>query len=177
MKTMWIGVALIAACGSGGDGNAKWIDAKLVSTTVDAKGVKVRVDIPQGLPENKESMVGPDWHVQPIGAAGPRITIRVRDKTFKSVEELARDVEPDAQRFDLVEITKQAQPDGKLTYVSSVKGNRHLDVTVWLPLDETRGIEGTCHWYAGPDSKETKTPDKPLLDWLAKVCDSIKPEA
>lgn len=168
---------VVCACGkTDGGGKQTWLDAKLVATTVDATGVKVHVDIPQGLPENKESIVGPDWMVKPVGSPGPRITIRQRNKTFNTADELARDVEPDATRSDLVEVTKQALADGRLLYVSTVKGNRHLDATVWIPLDETRGVEGTCHWYAGSDAKDSKTPDKPLLDWLTKICDSIKVE-
>lgn len=143
-------------------------------TVVDANGQKVSVDIPQGLPDNKESMVGPDWHVEPIGDPGPRITIQFRERAFKTPDELARDVEPDAKRSDLVEVSKQALDGGRLQYVSTVKGNRHLDASFWIPVDETHGIQATCHWYAGPHSKDSAKPDAELVAWLTKLCDSVR---
>jgi hypothetical protein len=165
----------VAGCGkSAGDSRSKWLEAKLVPTAVEAKGVKVHVDIPQGLPENKESLVGPDWHVE-LGEAGPRVTIQLRERAFKTPEELARDVEPDAKRADLVEVSKQALAGGRLQYVSAVKGNRHLDVAVWIPVDETHGLQASCHWYAGSSSKDMSSPDAQLIGWLTKICDSVQP--
>ncbi|HEX5061019.1 MAG TPA: hypothetical protein VFV99_16745 [Kofleriaceae bacterium] len=165
------------ACGKSGAGDvrSKWLAAKLVPTAAETKGVKLHVDIPEGLPENKESIVGPDWMVKPVGEAGPRIGISLREKTFKTPEDLAREVEPDAKRADLVEVSKLDQGGGRLQYVSAVKNNRHLDVTVWIPTDETHGLEASCHWYSGPDDKKsTDKPDAELIAWLTKICDSIK---
>ena len=164
------------ACGKsgGGDTKSKWLKAKLVPTAAEHKGVKLHIDIPDGLPVNKESLVGPDWMV-PFGEAGPRIHVSLREKTFKTPEELAREVEPDAKRSDLVEISKTDQGNGRLQYVSAVKSNRHLDVSVWIPTDDTHGLEASCHWYEGPDdSKRTDKPDAELIAWLTKICDSIK---
>jgi len=99
-KLAWAIVSICiagAACGkSGGDIRSKWLKAKLVPTTAEVKGVKFHVDLPEGLPENKESLVGPDWTV-PFGEAGPSVHVSLRDKAFKTPEELARDVEPDAK--------------------------------------------------------------------------------
>lgn len=167
-------LVLAAACGKsgGGDGPNKWLDAKLVPTTVEHKGVKINVDIPEGLPENKESLVGPSW--MKTMSAGPRINIGVTDKRFKTVDELARDVEPDEKRADLVEVKKEALPDGRLQYISAVKGGRHIDVALWIPIDDTRALDASCHWYAGPDAKDSATPDANMIAWLTKICDSVR---
>jgi len=163
------------ACGkSAGDSRSKWLAAKLVPTTVEAKGVKLHVDIPQGMPENKESIVGPDWRVA-FGDAGPRVSIRLLERAFKTPDDLARDVEPDAKRPDLVEVSKQTLAGGRFQYVSAVKDNRHLDVAVWIPIDDAHGLQASCHWYAGSESKRAASPDADLIAWLTKICDSIRP--
>lgn len=179
---MWALMAICiagTACGKsgGGDTKSKWLKAKLVPTAAEHKGVKLHIDLPEGIPENKESLVGPDWMV-PFGEAGPQIHVRVTDKAFKTPDDLARDVEPDAKRGDLVEVSKQAQGGGRLQYVSGTKGNRHLNVEVYVPIDDTHALQASCHWYSGPDDKKsTATPDAELIAWLTKICDSVKPGA
>lgn len=173
LVSMWL---LGAACGkSSTDSRTQWLGAKLVPSVVEAKGVKIHVDVPEGLPENKESLVGPDWHGE-VRDPGPRLTIRLRAAAYKHPEELARDVEPDPKRLDLVELGKQALDGGRLRYVSSTNGNRHLDVAIWIPIDDGRGLQGSCHWYAGSGSKQAAQPDAELVAWLTKICDSIRPE-
>ncbi|KAB2895974.1 MAG: hypothetical protein F9K40_15380 [Kofleriaceae bacterium] len=142
----------------------------------------MKVDVPDGLPANPEYMLGKDWWIgataePPSFPAGPRLTLdRPKEKTFDA-DALARDVEPDADRADLVEIARETLTDGRVRYVSATNGSRHLDVTVWIPLpDGSRGIRCNAHWWAGSATKEPKVappPDAAILDWLKKFCDSV----
>jgi hypothetical protein len=180
MRMMFVVTLCAASLGCGkstssgaSDTRAKWLAAKLVPTEREHKGVKIRLDVPEGLPENKESMVGPDWR-EPGLAAGPRISVGVRQHEYKTPEDLARDVEPDPKRLDLQEVGATALPGGKLQYVSATNGARHLDVSVWIPIDETRGVQASCHWYAGSGAADSKTPDAELVAWLTKICDTVR---
>jgi hypothetical protein len=192
-------VALLAACGKessstkkeGGGGatnessspKEKWLKAAWKKTDVELEGVKLTVDLPEGLPANAEYMLGKDWWV---GAkqgdkdldfskmAGPRLTLdNPREKAFADAEALARDVEPDAARADLVEIAKEKLPDGRLRYASAVKGGSHLDVTMWIPVDATRGIKCNAHWWTGPGDHADVAPDPAIMEWLGRFCGSV----
>jgi hypothetical protein len=200
-------IALVAACGKdsspsktesgggggGGGGGAAsegaspkdtWLKATWKKTDVDLDGVKLTVEVPDGLPANADYMLGKDWWVGANASdedkldfskmAGPRLTLdKARDKTFADAEALARDVEPDAARADLVEIAKEQLPDGRLRYVSAVKGGSHLDVTYWIPLDATRGIRCNAHWWTGPGEHANAAPDPAITEWLGRFCASV----
>jgi hypothetical protein len=200
MHTRYVLVlGLLAACGKegstkneGGGGSAKnensspkdrWLKAAWKKTDVDLEGVKLTVDVPDGLPPNTDYMLGKDWWV---GAnqgdkdldfskmAGPRLTLdNSREKTFADADALARDVEPDATRSDLVEIAKEKLPDGRLRYVSAVKGGSHLDVTMWIPVDATHGIRCNAHWWMGPGDHPATAPDPAITEWLGRFCNSV----
>ncbi|HUQ04022.1 MAG TPA: hypothetical protein VM261_16100 [Kofleriaceae bacterium] len=170
---------------AGGGAKGKWLAAAWKPTAVEVGDVKVKVDVPDGLPANDEYMLGKDWWVG-VGVditkggfpGGPRLTLdRPRTETYADAEALARDVEPDAKRLDLIEIAKESLPGGRMRFVSATNGNRHLDVTVWIPLaDPTKGVRCNAHWYAG--SGETPAnpppPDTAIIDWLKKFCDSAQ---
>ena len=174
--TKWM-VAALVMCACKGEAkqdlSAKWLGAKLVPTDRDFKGVKLHVEVPEGLPENKESLVGPDWRVPDLGA-GPRISLSVKERAFNHPDELAREVEPDPARIDLIEVSKGPRDGGGLQYVSSTNGTRHIDVTEWIPLADGRGVLASCHWYAGSDAKDSKTPDAKIVAWLTKVCATVR---
>jgi len=193
----------IAACGSsknerGGSGSAAatggtttatksggaetWLKAAWKPTEVEVGDVKVKVDVPEGLPANDEYMLGKDWWVGAAADAklsfpsGPRLTLdKPKTATFDA-ETLARYVEPDAKRSDLIEIAKEALPDGRVRYVSATSSASHIDVTVWIPLaDPARGIKCNAHWWMGsgdplPDAK----PDPAIVEWLGKFCASVQ---
>ena len=172
-----VAALVLCACKGGSknqDARAKWMGAKLVPADREFKGVKLHVELPEGLPENKESLVGPDWRVADFAAAGPRISLGVYNRDFKTPEDLAREVEPDPKRLDLIEVAKTTIPPSTLQYVSATNGARHLDVTEWIPLDNGRGVQATCHWYAGSGANDSKTPDAELIAWLTKICATVR---
>lgn len=165
-------------------GPQKWSKAAWKSTEVELEdGVKLTVDIPEGIPVNADYMLGKDRWVGANSddfkhAAGPRLTLdNPRERTFDA-ETLARYVEPDATRADLVEIAKEKTADGRVRYASAVKGNSHIDVTVWLPLaDPTKGIKCTAHWWKGLRANEPENPPPPdpaIVAFLEKFCASVK---
>lgn len=199
LRLFFVLALVAAACGKegaskneGGGGSAtndrsspkdKWLKATWKKTDVDLEGVKLTVDLPDGLPPNNEFMLGKDWWV---GAnqgdkdldfskmAGPRLTLnKSREQTFADAEALARDVEPDAARADLVEIAKEKLPDGRLRYASAVKGGSHLDVTMWIPVDATHGIKCNAHWWTGPGEHADAAPDPAIMEWLGRFCASV----
>ncbi len=164
-------------------GPSTWLKAGWKPVEVELKNVTLSVEVPDGLPVNADYMLGKDWWAgaggdvtSAVSMSGPRLTLdNPRMKAYADAEALARDVEPDAARADLIEITKEWLPDGRLRYVSAVKGNSHLDVTEWIPVDGERGIKCVAHWWAGPgDHDSNHPPDPAILAWLARFCASVK---
>ena len=192
-------LALVAACGKeraskneGGGGSAKndssspkdkWLKAQWKKTDVDLDGVKLTVELPEGLPVNNEYMLGKDWWVGATQGekdldfskmVGPRLTLdNSKEQTFADADALARYVEPDAARSDFVEIAKEKLPDGRLRYASATKAGSHLDVTMWIPVDATHGIKCNAHWWKGPADDAHGAPDPAIMEWLGRFCASV----
>ena len=159
-----------ASSGTSGGDHPKWLTAKLVPTTVDAgHGTNVHIDVPEGLPQNTQSVEGPDWKT--ANDEGPRIHLWRRTKTFKTADEFAADVGAVSKGPTLVEIAKTALPDGRLEYVTALNSNQHLDVTMWIPTDADHGVQASCHWFSSDPNAGTPDPD--TIAWLKKVCESV----
>lgn len=175
MRKLWFAAGVIAlafGCGKkGGDSKATWLDKAWKPVSGELKHAAFTAEVPDGLPENTKNLLGKDWWVG-IKTTGPRLHLDSDSAHYADVAAWKKSVRPDANPTGVTEIAAEQLPDGRLRYASALVGGAHVEVNVWIPMDESRGVSCSADWYFGDDHGD-QTPDPKVVAWLDRFCASV----